>query len=82
MRRGLNESRRLHRFGSWLAAVALAAAAQAASADADYAAAWGPSVGTAAPLLAAEDQDGMQQTLATLTGANGLLVVFNRSVDW
>ena len=82
MKRGLGESRRLRRFGCWLAAVALAAVAQAASADSDYAAAWGPSVGTTAPLLAAADQDGTQQTLATLTGANGLLVVYNRSVDW
>ena len=82
MRRGLDGSRRLRRFGSLLVAAALAAVTQLAAADADYAAAWGPGVGTTAPLLAAEDQDGMQQTLATLAGANGLLVVFNRSVDW
>jgi hypothetical protein len=72
----------LRRFGSFLVAGALAAVTQLAAADADYAAAWGPSVGTTAPLLAAEDQAGTQQTLATLVGVNGLLVVFNRSVDW
>jgi hypothetical protein len=34
------------------------------------------------PMLAAADQDGNQQTLDTLKGSNGLLFVFNRSVDW
>ena len=52
------------------------------SADSEYAAAWGPSVGTVAPLLAATDQDGNAQSLETLRGSNGLLFVFNRSVDW
>ena len=66
----------------WMVAGALTGMAQIALADAEYAAAWGPSLGTTAPLLAAEDQDGTQQTLASLTGTNGLLIVFNRSVDW
>ena len=79
MRRRLRGSRRL---GSLLLAGALVAVTQLAAADAEYAAAWGPDVGSRAPLLAAEDQDGTQQTLASLAGANGLLVVFNRSVDW
>lgn len=65
-----------------LIAGALAGMAQFASAESEYAAAWGPSVGTTAPLLAATDQDGNRQTLDTLTGSNGLLFVFNRSVDW
>ena len=65
-----------------LITIALATMAHFAYADSEYAAAWGPSVGTTAPLLAATDQDGMQQTFDTLKGANGLLFVFNRSVDW
>ncbi|MCR9258895.1 MAG: hypothetical protein NXH95_04175 [Pseudomonadaceae bacterium] len=51
-------------------------------AESQYAAAWGPGVGTTAPLLAAADQDGNDQSLETLTRSNGLLFVFNRSVDW
>ena len=47
-----------------------------------YAAAWGPSVGSQVHLLEAVDQDGKSQTLETLKGTNGLLFVFNRSVDW
>ncbi len=60
----------------------LAMAAQFAYAESEYAAAWGPSVGTTAPMLAADDQAGNPQTLDTLKGSNGLLFVFNRSVDW
>ena len=65
-----------------LLAGALVAISQFALADEEYAAAWGPSIGSTAPLLAANDQHGKPQTLDTLTGSNGLLVVFNRSVDW
>ena len=50
--------------------------------ESQYTADWGPAVGTKAPLLAANDQDGQAQSLATLTGTNGVLVVFNRSVKW
>ncbi|MEO0982794.1 MAG: hypothetical protein AAFX03_09105 [Pseudomonadota bacterium] len=52
------------------------------SADTQYASDWGPSIGSEAPLLAASDQNGDAQTLASLTGSAGLLVVFNRSVVW
>ena len=55
---------------------------QSAWAETEYAAAWGPSVGTTVPLLSALDQHGTEQNLETLTGTNGLLFVFNRSVDW
>ena len=55
---------------------------QFASAETEYAAAWGPSVGSTAPMLSALDQDGQHQDLETLKGSNGLLFVFNRSVDW
>lgn len=67
---------------SALTTIALATMAQFAHADSEFAAAWGPDVGTSAPLLAATDQDGKQQTLDTLKGSNGLLFIFNRSVDW
>ena len=70
------------RLTNTLIAVAMAATAQFAIADSEYAAAWGPSVGSTAPLLAAQDQAGKPQTLDTLKGPNGLLFVFNRSVDW
>ena len=53
-----------------------------AQAESEYAAAWGPQVGTSIPMLSALDQAGSQQDLQSLTGTNGLLFVFNRSVDW
>ena len=65
-----------------LIAGVLAVMAQFAAADEEYAADWGPAVGTTAPMLAAEDQYGQQQSVETLAGPNGLLFVFNRSVDW
>ena len=72
---------------SWLRKVcrtfiitAVAGLAQFACADSETAAAWGPSIGTTAPLLSALDQDGKQQNLASLSSTNGLLFVFNRSV--
>ena len=48
----------------------------------DYAVAWGPSLNAPIPLLAASDQNGELQDLASLTGENGLLVLFNRSAVW
>ena len=74
---------------SWLRKVcrtfiitAVAGLAQFACADSEYAAAWGPSIGTTVPLLSALDQDGQKRDLENLSGTNGLLFVFNRSVDW
>ncbi|MBT6892308.1 MAG: hypothetical protein P8P91_02235 [Pseudomonadales bacterium] len=61
---------------------AMAGFAQFAYADSEHAATWGPSIGATAPLLSALDQDGQQQDLESLSGTNGLLFVFNRSVDW
>ena len=60
----------------------LTVAVQLACADSEYAATWGPSVGSTAPLLAAADQHGQTQTLETLAGPKGLLFLFNRSADW
>lgn len=60
----------------------LIALCQVATAESEYAAAWGPSLGSTAPQLEALDQSGKPQNLETLKGSNGLLFVFNRSVDW
>ena len=49
---------------------------------ADYADEWGPEVGTSSPILDAPDHAGTIQRLSTLAGENGLLLIFNRSVDW
>ncbi len=63
-------------------AIALAMLTQLTYAESDYAAAWGPSIGSSAPMLSAVDQNDKQQDLESLKGSNGLLFVFNRSVDW
>jgi len=42
----------------------------------------GLQAGTAAPAIALRDQSGRQQTLSTLAGPNGLLLLFFRSADW
>ena len=63
-------------------AVLLVTLTQFSYADSDYAASWGPSVGSTVPLMSASDQDGQTQNLDTLMGSKGLLFVFNRSVDW
>jgi len=48
----------------------------------DYAQSWGPPVGTAAPTILANDQDGVSRDLGSLAGENGLLLVLSRSADW
>jgi len=42
----------------------------------------GPKVGDLFPAFEAEDQHGQTQSIDTLRGANGLLLVFYRSADW
>ncbi|MBK5294849.1 MAG: hypothetical protein JJE04_24625 [Acidobacteriia bacterium] len=42
----------------------------------------GPEVGARIPALHLEDQNGKRQSLATLTGPKGLMLVFVRSADW
>lgn len=42
----------------------------------------GPEPGERVPHFALPDQDGHMRSLADLTGANGLLLVFHRSADW
>lgn len=60
----------------------LVAATPSVQAESDFASNWGPSVGSTVPMLSALDQHGKPQNLGTLKGTNGLLFVFNRSVDW
>lgn len=54
----------------------------AQSQAADYAAEWGPKVGTTMPAISAPDQDGKLRSLADLQGEKGVLIFFNRSADW
>lgn len=42
----------------------------------------GPAVGDTIPAFEAADQTGKPRTLASLTGAKGLMLVFFRSADW
>jgi hypothetical protein len=42
----------------------------------------GPRIGAAVPDFAAVDQFGRAQTLQTLMGRDGLMLVFFRSADW
>ena len=52
------------------------------TADSTYADAWGPSVGSIAPMLQGSNDSGTTLGFADLKGPKGLLFVFNRSVDW
>lgn len=56
--------------------------AQASEAAAEAAAPFGPQVGETAPGFSLIDSQGETRTLADLTGENGLVVYFNRSLDW
>jgi len=42
----------------------------------------GPAVGDAVPAFSATDQNGQTQTLASVMGAKGAMLVFFRSADW
>jgi cytochrome oxidase Cu insertion factor (SCO1/SenC/PrrC family) len=42
----------------------------------------GPQVGATVPPLSGTDQFGKPQTLASLSGPKGLMLVFSRSADW
>ena len=48
----------------------------------EYVNKWGPEVGSSSPILDAPDHVGTIKRLSTLAGENGLLLIFNRSVDW
>ena len=61
--------------------IAMAAGARAALAE-DYAAQWGPAIGSRLPVLEAYDQAGNLRTLENLAGEQGLLLLLSRSADW
>ncbi len=63
---------------------ALAFLATAFSVTAAPAAAFerGPAIGAAAPDVTGADQAGISRTRASLSGENGLVLVFARSADW
>ena len=42
----------------------------------------GPQVGATVPPISGVDQFGTAQTLASLSGPKGLMLVFSRSADW
>ena len=42
----------------------------------------GPQPGTVAPAFSAPDQQGRTQTLQTIMGPKGVMLVFFRSADW
>jgi hypothetical protein len=42
----------------------------------------GPQVGAMVPPISGVDQLGKPQSLATLSGPKGLMLVFSRSADW
>lgn len=42
----------------------------------------GPAVGEVVPAFSAMDQNGRTQTLASVMGAKGAMLVFFRSADW
>jgi peroxiredoxin len=42
----------------------------------------GPAIGSEAPQVSATDAQGNAQTLTSLSGENGVVVYFNRSLDW
>jgi hypothetical protein len=42
----------------------------------------GPNAGQAVPAFSAQDQDARTQTLQSVTGPKGAMLVFFRSADW
>lgn len=55
------------------------AAAQAPPIDVER---LGPQVGQVVPDFSAVDQFGRTQTLKSIVGPNGAMLIFNRSADW
>ena len=71
-------AKRLRLAGALVALVALTGVAFADG----YAQSWGPPVGSTAPVIEAEDQDGVTRNLESLAGDRGVLLVLSRSADW
>jgi peroxiredoxin len=53
-----------------------------ATVAAEAAAEFGPAIGHAAPAFAVTDATGVERTLANLSGPQGVVIYFNRSLDW
>lgn len=64
------------------AGVAVAETGNETGNETGFADAWGPAIGSVTPGIEAPDQSGTPRSLDDLAGANGLLVLFNRSADW
>ncbi len=64
------------------ASVSLATAQGPAQAAAEAAEAFGPRVGDPAPALSVVDAEGDTRSLESLMGAGGVVLYFNRSLDW
>lgn len=56
--------------------------AETDTADAEAVVAIGPAIGSAAPEFSAVRSDGEDVSLADITGENGAVLVFSRSLDW
>ena len=69
----------LKAFSKAMLGIALIAGVSHAQGDAQS---WGPPVGSAAPEINAQDQDGVDRDLRSLSGNRGLLLVLSRSADW
>ena len=63
-------------------ALVLTLAAAAAAQDLPDVEQFGPQVGDVVPAFALTDQNGQTQTLESIMGPNGAMLVFNRSADW
>lgn len=63
----------------WLAAIGLAGAV---AAQTPAAIKTGPEKGQTIPAIQAPDQNGRVQTLGSIAGPKGALLVFYRSADW
>lgn len=72
-------TRRLFAFAGMLIGMAVGSGSVLAD---DYAAQWGPEIGSQLPVLEAYDQAGKLRTLENLSGERGFLLFLNRSADW
>ena len=62
--------------------VVLMLAAAGAAQDLPDVERFGPQVGDVVPAFTLTDQNGQTQTLESIMGPNGAMLVFNRSSDW
>lgn len=72
---------RLRRLGARLLPALIFFSACAVS-SAQQAIKTGPEVGSTVPTLEAPDQNGQPQSLKSILGPNGAMLVFYRSADW